>query len=337
MSVVSQTGVRGILSGALPKVFVFMLIVLGAFLWVGYEITEMTGGAKKATGPVEVTPEGGEAIYWGRGRCFTCHSVGDRGSAVRGPNHGRFGDKFIEPMGARAVVRARERSEETGLEYTAVDYLVESLADPGAYVVEGYKDEMAVVYAPPIALNLTQIKAVVAYLLALGGDLDIEAVDGAPSELTQRFYSKIAAAAAVGGGDPDNGEFVYEDNCLQCHALGEGDGEMGPPLTGIAAKGLKFISESILRPAKSITPGFETYVVVAKDGRKTTGVKSRDEADEIDIITRTGEVVTIAKSDIEKITQDPIKSMMPDDLSEWMTVKGYQDLLSFLMLQKGEE
>jgi cytochrome c2 len=277
----------GLFASALTKVFIFMLVVLGAFLWVGYQITEMTGGEKQATVAVEVTPEGGEAVYWGKGRCFTCHSVGDRGSAVRGPNHGQFGEKFAEPMGARAVARAKERAEKTGEDFTAVDYLVESLADPGAYVVEGYKNEMAVVYAPPISLNLIEIKAVTAYLLSLGGDLDMAAVDTAPSEVSQAFYRKIAAAAAAGGGDPGAGEVVFEDNCLECHAIGEDEGQFGPKLAGIADKGLKFISESILEPAKSITPGFETTIVIAKDGRKTTGVKTRDEEGEIDITTRT--------------------------------------------------
>ncbi len=332
MSAAPETGAGG---GAIPKVFLFLLIVLGTFLWIGYAVTEMTGGEKKSSAAVEISPEGGETIYWGKGRCFTCHSVGDRGSAVRGPNHGQFGEKFAEPMGARAVSRAKERSETPGEEFTAVDYLVESLANPGAYVVEGYKNEMAVVYAPPISLSLLEIKAVIAFLLAQGGDLDMEAVDGAPSEITERFYNKIAAAAAAGGGDPGAGEVVYEDNCVECHGLGGEGEEMGPDLAGIAGKGLKFISDSILQPAKSITPGFETTIVIENDGRKTVGVKSRDQADEVDITKANGEVVTIAKSDIKEIAQDPTRSVMPDDLSEAMTVKDYQDLRAYLLLQKG--
>jgi putative heme-binding domain-containing protein len=336
MSAAPETGAGGAASGTLLKVFLFMLVVLGAFLWVGYAITELTGGEKKAAAAVEITPEGGEAVYWGKGRCFTCHSVGDRGSAVRGPNHGQFGEKFTEPMGLRAVARAGERSEKTGEAFTAVDYMVESLADPGAYVVEGYKNEMAVVYAPPISLSLTEIKAVVAYLVSFGGDLDMEAIDSAPSEVTERFYTKIAAAAAAGGGDPGEGEIVFEDNCVECHAIGEDDGQMGPNLAGIGSRGLKFISESVLRPAKSITEGYETHVVIEQDGRQTVGIKSRDEAGEIDITKDNGDVVTIAKSDIKEITIDPDRSVMPDDLSEAMTVKDYQDLRSFLMLQKAE-
>jgi putative heme-binding domain-containing protein len=116
--------------------------------------------------------------------------------------------------------------------------------------------------------------------------------------------------------------------------LAEEGGEIGPAMDGIAAKGLKFISEAILQPAKTITKGFETYVAVDKEGRQSIGLKTRDEGGEIDITKANGDVVTLAKEDIKEIKIDDTKSVMPDDLSEAMTVKDYQDILSFLMLQK---
>src|SRR3989304_8639013 len=134
------------------KVFIFLIVIVAVFRWVGSAITKMTGGEKKAGGKVEVPPEGGETIYWGKGRCYTCHSIGDGGSAVRCPNHGEWGDKFPLPMGARAVERAKEREKATGKAYTATDYLVESLADPGAYVVDSFKNEMPNPWEPPLPL-----------------------------------------------------------------------------------------------------------------------------------------------------------------------------------------
>jgi putative heme-binding domain-containing protein len=323
------------MDSALVKVFLFLLLALGVFLWVGYSVTGLTGGENRAAAIVEVGPEGGEIIFWGKGRCFTCHSIGDRGSAVRGPNQGQFGQKFPEPIGVRAATRAKERSEATGLEYTVTDYLVESVGNPGAYVVDGYKNEMAIVYAPPISLNLDEVKSVISYLQSQGGDIDMEAIEN-PSEIAQGFYAKILAASAAGGGDPDSGQVVFEDNCAECHILNGDGGEIGPDLTGVGAKGLKFISDSILRPAKNITAGFETYDVVAHDGRKTSGIKTRDEAAEIDITKATGEVVTVAKSDIKEITEDKTRSIMPEDLTEALTIKDYQDVRAFLLMQKGE-
>ncbi len=324
------------MSNAVVKAGTLLLVLLGAFLWIGDSITNLTGGEKRMSALTEVSPEGGESIYWGKGRCFTCHSVGDRGSAVRGPNHGQFGDKFPLPMGQRAVERAKERSAKTGKEYTDVDYMVESLADPGAYVVEGYKNEMAVVYAPPISLGLDEIKAVVAYMLIQGGELDMAVIDSTPSPITEQFYAKISAATAAGGGDPGAGATVFEDNCAECHQLNGEGGEIGPNLTGIAGKGLKFISESIRRPPAKIAAGFETYEVIRKDGRKFVGLKSRDEATEIDITKPDGDVVTIAKGEIKEMTEDKNRSVMPEDLIEALTVKDFQDVLSFLIMQKGK-
>lgn len=321
------------MSGAAGKVLLLLLVVLSTYLWLGYVITDMTGGEKRGGGVVEVSPEGGEAIFWGKGRCYTCHSLGGQGSAVRCPNLGQFGEKFALPIGARAVERALERSEETGDHYTALDYLIESLAKPDAYLVEGYKNEMAIVYAPPISLNMLEIKAVLSYLMSQGGDLDMEAIEN-PGALAAVYYQRIAAASAAGGGDPGWGEEVFADNCLDCHML-NGEGEnIGPDLTGIAGKGLKFIAESITTPTKSITEGYETWEVTRKDGRKFIGIKLREDATEVELIRDTGEVVFIAKADIQEMLQDESRSLMPDDLNEVLTIKDFQDVQAYLMMQK---
>src|SRR3989304_9999026 len=109
------------------KVFIFLIVVLSIFPAGGSAVTNLTGGEKKAGGAVDISPEGGEAIFWGKGRCYTCHSLGDNGSAVRCPNLGVWGDKFPLPIGQRAAERAKERQAATGQPYTTTDYLVESL------------------------------------------------------------------------------------------------------------------------------------------------------------------------------------------------------------------
>lgn len=317
----------------LGKVFIFLLVFVSIFIWVGYAVTKMTGGEKKAGGAVEITPEGGESIFWGKGRCFTCHSVGGNGSAVRCPNLGVWGDKFPLAIGKRAAERAKERQEATGQPYTATDYLVESLATPGAYVVDGFKNEMAVVYAPPISLSLNEIKAVVLYLQSQDGEVDINALNN-PSEVSKKQFDKIAAAGAAGGGDPGHGDEVFQSSCITCHALkGEG-GKVGPDLSNAGTKPLKFLSESILRPADSITPGYETWVVETKDNTKAIGVKIRDDASGVEILKATGDVITVARADIKEMKEEKNKSLMPEDMIEGLTVKDFQDVLAFLMMQK---
>ena len=56
----------------------------------------------------------------------------------------------------------------------------------------------------------------------------------------------------------------------------------------------------------------------------------------MDITNAIGDVVTIPKSDIKEIEQDEAVSVMPDDLTEALTVKDYQDVLAYMMMQKGE-
>lgn len=322
------------------KVFIFLIILVAMFMWVGSAITKMTGGEKKAGGKVEVTPEGGETIFWGKGRCYTCHSIGDKGSAVRCPNLGQWGDKFPLPIGQRAVERAKEREKQTGKPYTATDYLVECLADPGAYVVDSFKNEMAVVYAPPISLTVDEIKAVISYLQSQGGDVNIEAIN-TPTEISKKFWDRIAAAGAAGGGDPGHGEEVFKASCQNCHMLKGQGGKAGPDLSIIGAKGIKNISESILQPAASFTPGYETYVVIGKDGKemvreskKVMGVKTAEDAESVEIAVDADTKIKVLKSEIKELAVDKNKSLMPEDMIEMLTVKDFQDVLAFMLMQK---
>lgn len=322
------------------KLFIFLLVLVALFMWVGSAITKMTGGEKKAGGKVEVSPEGGETIFWGKGRCYTCHSIGDKGSAVRCPNLGQWGDKFPLPIGQRAVERAKEREKATGKPYTATDYLVECLADPGAYIVDSFKNEMAVVYAPPISLTVDEIKAVVSYLQSQGGDVNIEAIN-TPTEISKKFWDRIAAAGAAGGGDPGHGEEVYNTVCTGCHTLKGQGGKAGPDLSNIGTKGIKSISESILQPAASFTPGYETYVVIGKDGKemvreskKVAGIKTAEDAESVEIIVDADTTIKVLKSEIKELVVDKNKSLMPEDMIEMLTVKDYQDVLAFMIMQK---
>ena len=189
---------------------------------------------------------------------------------------------------------------------------------------------------PPISLSFNEIKAVVLYLQSQDGEVDINALNN-PSEVSKKLFDKIAAAGAAGGGDPGHGEEVFQSSCITCHALkGEG-GKVGPDLSDAGTKPLKFLSESILRPADSITPGFETWVVINKEGIKTVGVKTKDDASGVEITKDSGEVVSIPKADIKEMAQDKSRSIMPEDMIEGLTVKDFQDVLAFLIMQKGKK
>lgn len=105
----------------------------------------------KEMGPDEMRRVGRELME-GKGLCFTCHTVGKKGSL-------RFPD--LEGIGARAGQRIPGLSD--------VEYLAQSLYQPDLFVVEGFNPGMPPVNKPPIGLTDDEIRAVIAYLQSLGG------------------------------------------------------------------------------------------------------------------------------------------------------------------------
>lgn len=175
----------------------FVLTVCAIFSSLGWYVTDLQGGGAAAIG-AGVSPERGEQIFWGKGTCHTCHSVGERGNMKRCPNQGESKDGA--PMGERAVQRAKERSEQTGNPYTATDYLVESIAHPSAYVVKGYPDKlMPLTFTGQIDLDAEEVMSVVAYLQGIGGDTRLEEIARSMGRFGQPIYNK---ASLAGLGEP---------------------------------------------------------------------------------------------------------------------------------------
>lgn len=240
-----------------------MFVALGAYLY------DLSGGGGFATASGEVSVEAGEQVFRGKGKCSTCHSIGDEGSAVRCPNQGVKPPQFTEPVGLRAAKR------KPGL--GAIEYLVESLYDPGAFVVPGFPTGvMTPVHRPPIGLADDEIRSVILYLLSKSG---LEADEAAAQQIAKaqrRFAGSapVASAGEAGGalklpeGDAEAGRAVFElMRCFQCHKLKgvafnlpemtpeQLAANVGPDLTGIGAIQTEtYLLESILNPNAVILP-----------------------------------------------------------------------------------
>jgi len=152
----------------------FVFGVFGLFILIGWYITDLQGGAGTSFG-AGVSPERGEALFWGDGTCHTCHAVGERGNMKRGPNLGS--SSAGSDIGERAEERAKERAEALGEPFTGTDYLVEAIANPSAYIVKGFPDKlMPLVFTGQVDLEAEDVMSLVAYLQTLGGDANVQAI-----------------------------------------------------------------------------------------------------------------------------------------------------------------
>jgi len=127
---------------------------------------------------------------------------------------------------------------------------LEALIEPNAYVVKGFSSPsiMPEVYKPPLDLSAEDIKAVVAYLESLDGQVTMTG----QTELKPDWKTQIASAKASGKepihGNLANGKDIFYNRmrCVACHVTHV----MGEPFGGILGPDLSRVGE--IRGAESL-------------------------------------------------------------------------------------
>src|SRR3989442_2715320 len=160
------------------KASVFALLIMGSYTYFANSIPQIESKPPQELSleggnvtPAQLVKAGGE-IFKTKGTCEICHRIGQKGT--RAPD--------LAGIGARAA--------KTKPGMSAKAYILESLLQPGAYIVEGYPNIMPAVDKPPIALNRSEVWALTAFLESLGGTGDVTLNDIPPT---------VGAAAAGGG------------------------------------------------------------------------------------------------------------------------------------------
>ena len=233
------------------KIVGVVLGTLALYTLIANKIPQVQSEVPQAlTLGANVTPEqlvaAGEKVFNGIGGCTTCHGLG-----TRAPNL-LTDEKGTGPIGVRCAKREPGKS--------CKQYLYESLADPTAYVVSGYQPIMPVMTRQ---LSPEQVWAVIAYLEAQGGTLDVTADDIAKSKQAAPGASPNSgltpgASPGLAGGSTDPKPIIQAAGCLACHKL-EGQGQViAPDLTHVGSRrDADSIRRKILDPASSITQGYE--------------------------------------------------------------------------------
>ena len=253
----------------------------------------------------EAVAEHGLLVFNGKGQCSACHTVDTSAPKGRCPD--------LTDIGINAASRVPGVDAKT--------YLIESLYEPAKYLVPGYGKIMPEVWKAPIALSKLEIEAVIAYLQSQGGEIDPTPFD----EPIDRADTSTAAAALppLLTGDPELGKKVFVSAaCISCHAVkgiespaaGEANEDFevvtAPDLSEIAAfNDMRYLEESILKPAAQIVSGYGAVTVQAK-GTTFQGTLVSQDTENIVVRTKAADGTetehTIALSELD---EEPIEEL----------------------------
>jgi mono/diheme cytochrome c family protein len=169
------------------KILGIVLGTLALYTLIANKIPQVQSEVPQALSlGANVTPEqlvaAGEKVFNGIGGCPTCHGLG-----TRAPNL-LTDEKGTGPIGARCGKREPGKS--------CKQYLYESLDNPTAYVVPGYQPIMPVMTKQ---LSPQQVWAVIAFLEAQGGTVDVTASD-IPATSSTSTTSPTGGGGGGGGG-----------------------------------------------------------------------------------------------------------------------------------------
>jgi hypothetical protein len=122
-------------------------------------------------------------------------------------------------------------------------------------------------------------------------------------------------------GNAVRGKEVFTANCSVCHNFnGEGK-QVGPELTGIAARERSDILMEILDPNRSVEANYRAWTVNTKDGETYTGRLESETQTTVEILDTTAQKHVFQRKDIASLTVSPnsimptgFESLPPDDL-----------------------
>ena len=257
----------GLLSYAAP--LAPAAVVVGFFVWFANWIPQIHWSPPQkhaiaaGASPAELAALG-KTIARERG-CLACHTI-EPGVGVKG---GGRGPNLAE-------IAARRARGVTGGPGSLVEYLVQSLYEPGAYLVEGYANIMPPSIGAPAKLTYEEVVAVVNHMQSLGGRPSVRIGD------IPRPAGMVAAAPAKTPSTLEPKALLESQGCLACHGLEEGKTSVGPTLAAARLKEVAasrkmsmaaFLVEAIVDPRAYEPKGFPSGVMPQDYGAKLTAAQ----------------------------------------------------------------
>jgi quinoprotein glucose dehydrogenase len=144
-------------------------------------------------------------------------------------------------------------------------------------------------------------------------------------------------ADALHGGNAAEGKKVFfekaEAQCVRCHRINGQGGDVGPDLSKVGAqKDRHYLLESMVLPNKQIAQGFDSVIVVLKDGDSQAGVLKSETPETLVLNSPENGLVTIKKSDIQ--SRKAALSPMPEGLGQILSKRDLRNLVEYLSTLK---
>ncbi len=130
-------------------------------------------------------------------------------------------------------------------------------------------------------------------------------------------------------GDAKNGEVVFSQLCIACHALNGKGIDLGPNLVSVRAHPADKLLNSILDPSANIEPGFVAYFCTLKSGQQFYGCIASETANSITLKQAGGISTNLLRSEIASLKSANV-SLMPDGLEASLTPQSLADVIAFL-------
>jgi len=148
---------------------------------------------------------------------------------------------------------------------------------------------------------------------------------------------KRLAQEALQRGDPSRGAVLFFQpglTCAKCHTSPGKEPMIGPDLTRLRERpSREDLVDSILRPSKAITKGYESITIVTKKGTRLTGLLVEERPDAV-ILRDAGKEftpTTVSKTDIEERSTSPVSIMPAGLVNQLGTRQQFLDLVRYLM------
>ena len=137
-------------------------------------------------------------------------------------------------------------------------------------------------------------------------------------------------------GDAAAGKLVYQKSaCASCHRVGNDGGNLGPELTDIGRRrGVKFLTESLVKPEAEIAVAFRAVQVVLKSGQTVTGLRLNQDDLSIQLRDTRDNLRSFLMQNVQDVRYDK-PSLMPAYAS--MNPTDLENVIAYLNSLKGAQ